>query len=311
MRQRQSGAPVQSIRPTGYAPRRSHGLALVAVLWVVTLLTVMAGSFSLTIRREAGIAYNIVQATQARLSAEAGLRYTQLQLVHPDTRLRWHARAEPYRLTLAPAELEITVRDSAALIDLNQAPAELLTGLLRTAGGLDMQHSEVLSAHLLLWRGTQAASPLADARDYAAAGLDYAPRKAPFVSVAELQLVHGMSPELYRRLAPWLTVDSSRTHISPFSAPPEVLRALPGLSDNDIARYLEARAQSSEPTSGLSLLAPAANYVGGLTPSAYTVEITATLLSGVQTTLRASFTQDALSLNADFGALSSYDQRIY
>ena len=53
----------------------------------------------------------------------------------------------------------------------------------------------------------------AEAADYAAAGLKYGPKNAPFASVAELQQVFGMTPDLYRRLAPYVTVYSGRSFV--------------------------------------------------------------------------------------------------
>jgi hypothetical protein len=39
--------------------RKQHGFALILVLWVLSLMIIMAGSFALSMRREAGLVSNI------------------------------------------------------------------------------------------------------------------------------------------------------------------------------------------------------------------------------------------------------------
>lgn len=70
-------------------------MALVLVLWIVTLLSVIAASFSLGVRRDAGVAHHLVQATQAQAAAEAGIRIAMLGLVHPEPEERWQPGEGP------------------------------------------------------------------------------------------------------------------------------------------------------------------------------------------------------------------------
>jgi type II secretory pathway component PulK len=48
----------------------------------------------------------------------------------------------------------------------------------------------------------------AEAADYRDAGLAWGPKNAPFQAVEELQQVFGVTPELYRRVIPYLSIFS-------------------------------------------------------------------------------------------------------
>src|SRR5262249_3326769 len=61
-------------------------------------------------------------------------------------------------------------------------------------------------------------------------------------SVAELRLVMGVTPPLYARLAPSLTVYSQTPWVDPQFAPPDVLAALLGWGAPAMSQALEARA---------------------------------------------------------------------
>ena len=62
---------------------------------------------------------------------------------------------------------------------------------------------------------------------YSAAGRDYGPKNARFETVDELRRVLGVTPDIYRPLAPLVTVHSGRRGINPVTAPHALLLALP------------------------------------------------------------------------------------
>jgi hypothetical protein len=73
------------------------------------------------------------------------------------------------------------------------------------------------------------------------------PVLSPCVSklVEEVQLVMGRTPELFAAIATALTVSSETPWVDPSFAPPEVLRALPGMDEVAIANLLQARSSAS------------------------------------------------------------------
>ena len=68
----------------------------------------------------------------------------------------------------------------------------------------------------------------AEDEDYAAAGLPWDAKDAPFEAVAELQQVLGMAAPLYAAVAPALTVYTGAAGVDARLAPRDVLLALPG-----------------------------------------------------------------------------------
>lgn len=53
--------------------KTNKGLALIVVLWVITLLTIMASSFALTMQRETAIIGGLKEKAQAAALAEVAL----------------------------------------------------------------------------------------------------------------------------------------------------------------------------------------------------------------------------------------------
>ena len=99
------------------------------------------------------------------------------------------------------------VENESDRVNLNTASAALLRALIIEVGRR-RRWPNGLSAAILDWRtaGTNARDGGAKAAQYRAAGLPYAPPGTPFQSVGELADVLGMTPALFDRLAPHLTV---------------------------------------------------------------------------------------------------------
>jgi general secretion pathway protein K len=137
----------------------------------------------------------------------------------------------------------VQVQDESGKVDLNQAPeAALLKYLL--AQDIDFETAQGLADKIMDWREPGIGRRLNGAKidDYHRAGYAYGPRGGRMESVDELRLVMGMTPQLFERLAPGLTVVSQTAWPDQTDAPPAVLRALDGMDDEGIAALLTARA---------------------------------------------------------------------
>ena len=216
--------------------RHQGGVALVLVLWVITLLSVIAGNFAYSMRSEAQIAHNLLAAAQAKSLADAGVQRAWFELLKPATEpQRWLGNGVTHEVVLHGAQLRITLLDESGKIDLNSAPDALLKGLFASAG-LTHEASATLLDQVLDWRDadTLVRPNGAEAGEYRAAGKNYTPSNAPFETIDELQRVLGMSADLYRKLAPALTVHSRQPGVNTAVAPYAVLQALPGVSPIDV-----------------------------------------------------------------------------
>jgi len=178
-------------------------------------------------------------------------------VVDPDPRRQWRPDGREYRWQFGDAEIAISLVDENGKIDLNQADAALLSSLFQQVGGLEQGDAAQLASAVLDWRDpdilTQPEGGAEDG-DYAAAERHYGAKDAPFESVAELEQVLGMTPALYAKLAPDLTVFSGRTRPDPAFASSGVLRAMGVDPDSVIGRR-----RAWDPSSG----APAPILEGG------------------------------------------------
>jgi type II secretory pathway component PulK len=108
----------------------------------------------------------------------------------------------------------------------------------------DMSKATELSQAIMDWRDADSIPrPSGAERDaYIKAGLLALPTNAPFRDVEDLRDVMGMTPEIYEKAAPYLTVrGSGRVNIN--MAPEAVLRALPGMTDQTLFLILQMRSQ--------------------------------------------------------------------
>lgn len=252
--------------------RQSRGAALMLVLWLIALLTALVGAFALTARVEHQQGRTLSDGLVAQEAARAGLEYALGRVDDPDPRMRWRPDGRAYRWRFADADVQVRIVDESGKVDLNQADANLLTELLKGAGASPDQATAVAGA-ILDWRDpdplTQPSGGAEDP-DYAAASLSYGAKDAPFETVAEVEQVLGMTPALYARLAPNLTVVGNAPVPRREFAPPEVLAAM-GLDPQQV------RAEREAATSGV--LNPGSGT--------YSIESRATLGSGRSANLRA------------------------
>jgi general secretion pathway protein K len=229
---------------------RQSGVALVIVMWVAVLLSVIAGSFILERRTEMLVVRNSISMARAQAAADAGIYRALHDLYRQSVPDVWKRDGTPHEWSFEGTPVRVIVRDESARIDVNTASDSLLRGLLVSAGLRDDEASALLDA-IVDWRDADSLKRLngAEEGDYAAAGLSYRPANAPFQAIEEIQLVLGMRPEIYSRIAPSITVYSRLPGINTTLASREVLLAVPGTTpesvDQYIARREEARAQGA------------------------------------------------------------------
>ncbi|HVQ34281.1 MAG TPA: type II secretion system minor pseudopilin GspK [Lysobacter sp.] len=220
-------------------PAGVRGAALLLVLWLIALLTALIGAFALTAKIEGLQGRVLHRGVIAGEAARAGVEYALVRVADPDPRRQWRPDGRPYRWQFGDVQLDVAMVDENGKIDLNQADATLLSSLFQQVGGLAQADAARLASAVLDWRDpdllTQPEGGAEDP-DYEAAERHYGAKDAPFESVAELEQVLGMTPALYAKVAPDLTVFSGRTRPDPAFASAGVLRAMGIDADNVIGR---------------------------------------------------------------------------
>lgn len=207
-----------------------RGFALITVLWAMLILAAIAVSILATGRTETRLSATHRGIAELDAVADGAINLAILSLLSPDADARPPVDSTPFQIEFAGYRVALTAQDESGKIDLNMADGDLLRQLL-IAAGVDARDAQPLLDKILDWREQGEGKRIngAKAHDYQTAGILYGPRNGPFQSVEELQLVMGITPALYRRLAPSLTIYSQTPWVDPAFAPKDVMSALDGL----------------------------------------------------------------------------------
>ncbi|MDP2901650.1 MAG: type II secretion system protein GspK [Methylovulum sp.] len=234
------------------ATLRQQGFALILVLWILSLLTIMAGSFALSMRRESSIIGGLKNNAQAAAVAESAIAIAELMILNPDPAKRWQANGSIYPIDDADAlgsdnaQVRIRLLSETGKIDINKADQKLLAALMANSPIEDELQQTKLVGAILDWRDEDDLINIegAEKKEYQEAGLKYQPRNKPFQTLDELQLVLGMDGTIYPWLTPLVTVYSGQPNVNVQQASKEVLQVLPDADLDLIDDYVAARLES-------------------------------------------------------------------
>ena len=252
-----------------------RGAALLLVLWLVALLTALVGAYALTARIEALQGRVGSRGAMAQEIARAGMEYALVRVADRNPETHWQPNGRAYAWRFDGHEVQVRIIDETGKVDLNQADVPLLSRLMQVLGE-PPDASDALAAAIVDWRDADDLSqPVGGAEDgdYAAAGRPYGAKDAPFETIAELEQVLGMTPDLYARLEPFLTLYSGRGQPDATYAQGPVLVAM-GM---DATAWLAQR-EAAGAAGALQLV--------GTGSGTYSIESRARLADGRETSLR-------------------------
>ena len=224
--------------------RSDSGFILVAVLWILAALAALASTYSIYLGNAAFATQINDDRLRIRNAISTGIELSAYQLLAVPEQARPPQGA--FTVRLARATIDASFVSESARVDLNAAPQNLLEGLF-AAVGVDPAQAASFADRVIGWR--KKADPVgqnSEVEAYKEAGLDYAPRQAPFQNVLELPLVLGLPPHIVERILPLVTVYSGHPEIDIRVAPPEVLAALPNVTPDQLQKVLGARMQNPE-----------------------------------------------------------------
>lgn len=200
----------------GHRDGRCRGVALVFVLWVLTLLSVIVAEFCVTTRGEMAIAWNFKEETVAYYLAEAGVEMSILQLLRASLvpqRLRtpeelereaeegialWRVNTEIPPIPFGDGEFRVFLGNESGKVNLNTADERLLMAML---GGFELGEAQkaLIVDSIQDWRDEDDLHRQNGAEDAYYRGLKppYGCKNGDFDTVEELLLVRGVTPELF------------------------------------------------------------------------------------------------------------------
>ena len=225
---------------------RERGWALVSVLWTLAILSMMAAATEALTVSSARVTHRAYDNARIDADVQAGVVRAILALDDPRVAARWRVDGVPQPFSFDGLAMTVSVQDEAGLIDLNAADESTIAALFASAG-LAPDAAKTLAANVSDWRTPIDSDDDPDRKtgttdaQYASAGLGYKPRHNPFQTVDELKLVVGMTPALFARVAPALTVYSRESDADEQSAPAIVLAALYPNNAGKVAQIIAAR----------------------------------------------------------------------
>ncbi len=199
-------------------PERQAGMALMLVLWVLVLLSVIAGEFCYATRTEVNTVRNFKEETEAYYIAQAGLYRAIQGLLIEELRtaaaevvevkeapgeeaeeaIRWRVNAPIPPVAFGAGRFTVKIDNESGKVDLNNAGPDMLRMLL---GGFDLEEHEkdVIVDSILDWRDEDDLHRLNGAEDDYYSNLDnpYPCKDGPFEAVDELLLVRGVTAEIF------------------------------------------------------------------------------------------------------------------
>lgn len=270
------------------------GMALLMVLWALTILTVMVFSFSYMARTEAYAALSFRQTIEKKFLAEAGIERAMVELLYIDANKSkaivkpgdevWRTDGRPYKILTENGYYTIAITNEGGKVDINTTSELILRNLLLNLG-LDLDDVDIIVDSIMDWKDPDDLHRLHGVEDdyYMSLPAPYKAKNANFETLEELLLVKGMTPEILygakgkKGIADFLTVNSKMTNININAAPKEVLSAVPGITPELADAIIAIReAQEIQDIQGIlgdnySLAAP---YIGLTGTNAFTIEST-------------------------------------
>lgn len=253
-------------------PAGERGSVLLIVLWVLLAMSVLALSFSSSIRTEVDAARNVVDQRQAYYMARGGIEYAIYRILQTQSAFfqengqGMNTEAIPQifsgtiSLELADGRADVEVIDETGKLNLNLAPDHLIYNLLIMVG-VEGGHADAITDSILDWRDNDQLVRQFGAEDdyYLSLEEPYRSKNGFFDVSEELLLIRGVTPEIYygRKgtnqagepvdyygLQNYFTTYSNVARININSAPVPILAAIPGLDYATAAQIVSLRQQS-------------------------------------------------------------------
>jgi general secretion pathway protein K len=238
------------LRSSGWRMKRpasqresQRGMVLLSVLWIIMLLALIAANATTNSRTSLGLARNHLISAQAEAVADAGVHVAILSLLDPEGLGIFPEDGTPFDIPVG-GTVVLSVQDEAGLLNLNYATVEELARLMTTVG-MSSAEGEILANAIVSFRKSGSGQPAATALTASGTRGPAGPKNRFFDVVEELQQVEGITPTLFLRLSPYVTVDSRPSRLDPNTAPDEVVYAVTGLMRAELEQVLAANSRSA------------------------------------------------------------------
>lgn len=211
------------------------GSILILTLWTLSFLAILAVSLGAGVSAQLGFAKHFQDRLKTYYLAKAGIERAIIQL-EADDEPSYDALIEPWanneklfkdaplgdgyirvgyiveRDTEDENGKELVTlygpRDESSRININKIPREALETLLQNIGGVEQIESSNIASAIIDWRDKDIIISTGGAEDGYYQGLEapYPCKNGDFEVAEELLLVKGMTPEIYNKISPVITL---------------------------------------------------------------------------------------------------------
>jgi len=246
------------VRAAGFSDR---GIALILVLWVVVLMSMAALSLSLLTRTEALATLSFKEELENKFLAEAGIQRGVMELLFRranrdqqsilEGSAPYQCDGRAYEAELSGGRYRMRIMEESGKINLNALTDEsglVLKNLLMN-NGVAEDRAAVIVDSILDWKDEDNLHRLNGAEDgyYQSLPKPYKAKNADFDSLEELAFVrdvtgailHGSGEQ--KGILPFCTVFAKGDKINLNTAPREILKAIPGMTEDMILRIMAYR----------------------------------------------------------------------
>jgi general secretion pathway protein K len=240
------------------------GIALLIILWVTTILMVIAFSFSVMTRAESFGTLVFKEGTEKKLLAEAGIERGIMEMIYRSINRNqavtlegmeaWKPDGTAHTFDAGNGGYVVRIIDESGKISLNgltDSSGIILKNLLINQG-TSSEHADVIVDSILDWKDADDLHRLSGAETdyYQSLAKPYKARNADFETLEELILVREITSEILygtstaKGIIPFLTIHGKTGKVNVNVAPKEVLAALPGMNAAMVERIIEFRRSS-------------------------------------------------------------------
>lgn len=192
---------------------RQTGIALLAVLWVISGLSVVVATVLAQTRTDVELTRTHIDLAKARAMAEAGVYQGVYELLRTRDTVRFGLPETMPRIERPDTVVSIRIDNEAGKVDVNTADETLLRNLLERAG------APAAAAGRLARRSTGTGDESA-----------FATTVPAFASIEAFAAKLNLPRRVWDTVAPWITVHNGRPGINPWVADEAVLSLVPGYS---------------------------------------------------------------------------------
>jgi general secretion pathway protein K len=223
------------------------GIALLMVLWVLTILMVIVFSFSFMTRTETLSTSSFRGGLERKFIAEGAMERSIMELFYRNVYKNqtvefeglevWQVDGTPYTGELGNGTYTVSIVDESGKVDINAA-SELLLKNLFVNIGISEEDADTITDSIMDWKDPDDLHRLHGAENdyYLSLQNPYKAKNARFDSLEELILVKGVTPDILygngerKGIIDFLTVYTRKNRININAAPKEVLMAIPNMT---------------------------------------------------------------------------------